>query len=157
MKKIFSRRTQTIDPTHMLTLHQEAAEQLELMRTAVDASEHASDSICDTLTSIAEDHWEAYLDVLHMICLHDETFATVMKTQVLTKQAANDPLATEQRQSYSNRLLVLSLLPALTQRHRRFCYFYGLRINPMGDYIKESIATEREHIAEMIAMVQNMI
>ncbi|CQR74181.1 hypothetical protein SOV_23080 [Sporomusa ovata DSM 2662] len=67
MKKLFSRRPLTVDPAHMITLHQEAIEQLELMNTVVEASEHASDGMHDTLTRMAENHWEAYLDVLHMI------------------------------------------------------------------------------------------
>ena len=156
MKKIFSRRPLTVDPAHMITLHQEAIEQLELMRTAVEATEHASDSMRDTLTHMAENHWEAYLDVLHMICMHEESFAAVMKKHGFTAHD-NEPVDTEQRQYFGSRLLILALLLGLIRRHRRFDYFYSLRANPMGDYIKESVAMEREHIVEMIGMVQNMI
>ncbi|WP_371381462.1 hypothetical protein [Sporomusa aerivorans] len=67
MKKLFSRRPLAVDPAHMITLHQEAIEQLELMRTAVEASEHASDRMRDTLNTITEAHWEAYMDIIHMI------------------------------------------------------------------------------------------
>lgn len=156
MKKLFSRRPLTVDPAHMITLHQEAIEQLELMRTAVDASEQASDGMRDTLTRMAENHWEAYLDVLHMICMHDESFAAVMKNHGFAVND-NEPIDAEQRQFYGSCLLILALLSGLIRRHRRFSYFYGLRANPMGDYIKESIAMEREHTAEMISMVQNMM
>lgn len=156
MKKIFSRRPVTVDPVHMITLHQEAIEQLGLMRTALEASEHASDGMCDALSSIAENHWEAYLDVLHMICMHDENFAAVMKKNGFAIPD-NAPVETEQRQFYGSRILILSILLGLTRRHQRFSYFYGLRANPMGDYIKESVAMEREHIAKMIGMVQNMM
>ena len=156
MKKIFSRRPLTVDPAHMITLHQEAIEQLELMRTVVDASEHASDIMRDTLTRMAENHWEAYLDILHMVCLHDESFAAVMKKHGFEVHD-NESTDTEQQQFYVNRLLILALLVGLIRRHRRFSYFYSLRANPMGDYIKESVAMEREHIAAMLGMVQNMM
>lgn len=156
MKKLFSRRPLTVDPAHMITLHQEAIEQLELMNTVVEASEHASDGMRDTLTRMAENHWEAYLDVLHMICMHEESFAAVMKKHGFTTPDS-ESVETEQRQFFGSRLLIMALLLGLIRRHRRFTYFYSLRANPMGDYIKESVAMEREHIIEMIAMVQNMI
>ncbi|HWR41927.1 hypothetical protein [Sporomusa sp.] len=155
MKKPFIRRLLAVDPAHMITLHQEAIEQLELMRTAVEASEQASDGIRDTLNNMAETHWEEYLDVIHMICMHDENLAAVMKKHGF-KMNDNEP-ADAERQFYGSRLLLLSLLLGLIRRHRRFAYFYGLKTNPMGDYIKESIAMERENVAGMIGMVQNMI
>ncbi|MDF2570066.1 MAG: hypothetical protein K0R55_1670 [Sporomusa sp.] len=65
MKKPFIRRLLTVDPAHMITLHQEAIEQLELMLTAVEATELASDGVRDTLNNMAETHWEAYMDVIH--------------------------------------------------------------------------------------------
>lgn len=156
MKKIFSRRSVAIDPSHMITLHQESIEQLELMHTALTAAEQANDGTSDALTSMAEHHWEAYLDVLHMICLHDENFATVMRKHGFKKQEYESPDG-DQRQFYGSRQLVLALLLGLIRRHRRFTYFYNLRANPMGDYIKESIAMEREHTVEIIGMVQNMM
>lgn len=156
MKKIFSRRTVTVDSAHMITLHQEAIEQIELMRTVSEASEHATDTMHDMLANIAVNHWESYLDVIHMICMHDDSFAASMKKHGVPIQDTEANIS-EQRQYYNNRSLLLSLLSSLMRRHRRFNYFYGLRANPMGEYIKESIAMEREHIAEIIGMVQNMI
>lgn len=155
MKRPFGRRLLAVDPAHMIMLHQEAIEQLELMHTAVEASEHASDGIRDRLTTMAENHWEAYMDILHMITMHDESLATVMKKHGFATR--DSELADTERQFWGSRLLVLALLLGLIRRHRRFAYYYGLRANPMGDYIKESITMEREHLAEMIAMVQNMI
>ena len=67
MKKPFSRRSLAVDPAHMITLHQEAIEQLELMQTTLEASEHASDRMRDTLDMITGTHWESYIDILHMI------------------------------------------------------------------------------------------
>ncbi len=155
MKRPFIRRLLAIDPAHMIMLHQEAIEQLELMHTALEASEHASDGMRDTLTTMAENHWEAYMDILHMICMHDDSLAAVMKKLGFT-MGDNEPSDTD-RQFLGSRLLVLALLLGLIRRHRRFAYYYGLRSNPMGDYIKESITMEREHLTEMIGMVQNMI
>ncbi|MDF2876625.1 MAG: hypothetical protein K0R22_3308 [Sporomusa sp.] len=72
-----------------------------------------------------------------MICMHDENLAAVMKKHDF--QMSEEPADTER------------------QFYRRFAYFYGLRSNPMGDYIKESIAMERENVAGIIGIVQNMI
>ncbi len=155
MKKPLIRRLLTVDPAHMITLHQEAIEQLELMLTTVEAAEHASDGVRDTLNTMAATHWEGYLDVIHMICMHDEHLAAVMKKHD-SKIIDYEPADTE-RQFYGNRLLLLSLLTGLVRRHRRFVYFYGLRSNPMGDYIKDSIAMEREHVAGIVGVIQNMI
>ncbi|SMC76928.1 hypothetical protein SAMN04488500_108200 [Sporomusa malonica] len=155
MRKVFSRRSLAVDPAHMITLHQEAIEQLELMHTATEAAEQASDGVRDALNTIAENHWEEYTDIIHMISMHDEHFATVMKKHGFTMR--DNESADNERQFYGSRLLLLALLLGLIRRHRRFAYFYGLRSNPMGDYIKESIAMEREHVAVMIGMVQNMM
>ena len=155
MKKLFSRRPLAVDPAHMITLHQEAIEQLELMRTAVEASEHASDRMRDTLNTITEAHWEAYMDVIHMICMHDDSLAAVMKKHGF--KINDNELADTERQVLGSRLLILALLPGLIRRHRRFVYYYGLRTNPMGEYVKESISLEREHLTELIGMVQNII
>lgn len=155
MKKPFSRRSLAVDPAHMITLHQEAIEQLELMRTSLEASEHASDRMRDTLDMITGTHWESYMDILHMICMHDDSLAAVMKKHGF--KISDNELADTERQVLGSRQLILALLPGLIRRHRRFAYYYGLRTNPMGDYIKESIAMEREHLTEIINMVQNII
>jgi hypothetical protein len=49
----------------MRRLHQEALEQLDLMRTATEAAEQAIGTMRDTLEIIAMDHWNAYMDVIH--------------------------------------------------------------------------------------------
>ncbi|MGL5512404.1 MAG: hypothetical protein ACRDBM_04070 [Sporomusa sp.] len=156
MKKTYSRRPLAVDPAHLITLHQEAIEQLELMHTAMEASELASDGVRDTLNNIAENHWEGYLDVIHMICMHDENLAAVMKKRDF-KMRDSEPAETEQSLYGGNRLLLLALLVGLIRRHRRFVFFYGLKSNPMGDYIKESVAMEREHVAEMVELLQNLL
>ncbi|WP_425057801.1 hypothetical protein SCACP_23420 [Sporomusa carbonis] len=155
MRKTYSRRSLAVDPAHMITLHQEAIEQLELMRTVVEASEQANDGMRDTLDNMAENHWEAYMDVMHMLCMHDDNLAAVMKKHGF-KMRESEPEDTE-RQFFGSRLLFLALLIGLIRRHNRFAYYYGLRVNPMGDYLKESMTMEREHMAIMISMVQNMI
>lgn len=153
MRKLYNRRSLAVDPVHMITLHHEAIEQLELMQNCVEASEHAIDGMRDSLETIAEKHWESYLDVIHMICMHDDNLAAVMKKQGFSMR--DSELAETERQFFGSRPLILSLLLGLIRRHRRFAYYYGLRTNPMGDYIKESISMEREHLAEMISMLQN--
>jgi hypothetical protein len=58
---------------------------------------------------------------------------------------------------FANQLLLIHLVNALSRRHRRFCDIYGWRGNPMSEYLKESMTVEREHIAELIGMIQDTI
>lgn len=67
MRKERDRRYVTLDTDHMRRLHQEAIEQLDLMRTALETAEQAIGTMKDTLDLIAMDHWNGYMDVIHMI------------------------------------------------------------------------------------------
>jgi hypothetical protein len=156
VKKNRDRRPMAMDVEHMRRLHQEAFEQLDLMRTVLEAVEAASGTARDVLSEIVVDHWNAYLDVLHMITLHDE-----LMTAVLGKHGMNvrdsDSSAEAQPEYFGSRLLLLPALLALSRRHRRFGDVYSWRGNPMSDYLKESMTTEREHMAELIALIQEIV
>jgi hypothetical protein len=67
MRKRIDRRPMPLDIDHMRMLHEEAIEQLESMHTVLDAAEAASGTMRDTLENMVENHWHAYMDVLHMI------------------------------------------------------------------------------------------
>ncbi|MDR3565436.1 MAG: hypothetical protein P4N59_28930 [Negativicutes bacterium] len=155
MRKTRDRRYVTLDIEHMRRLHQEAMEQLELMRTALVAAEQAAGTMRDGLDEIALNHWNAYQDVLHMITMHDETMATVMSKH---DNRAQDSEAVDQAgQQFGQHHLQLLLLQALTRRHRRFWDIYGGLGNPMSEYLRESMTVEREHMAELIEMIQNTL
>ena len=155
MRKTRDRRYVTLDIEHMRRLHQEAMEQLELMRTALVAAEQAAGTMRDGLDEIALNHWNAYQDVLHMITMHDETMATVMSKH---DNRAQDSEAVDQAgQQFGQHQLQLLLLQALTRRHRRFWDIYGGLGNPMSEYLRESMTVEREHMAELIEMIQNTL
>lgn len=156
MRKTRDRRHFTLDIEHMRRLHQEAIEQIELMRTALETAEQAIGTMRDTLDEIALDHWNAYLDVMHMVTLHDETMASVISKHGLNMRDSETYEQAQQELS-TNHLLLLLLLQALTRRHRRFWDIYGWRGNPMSEYLKESMTVEREHIAELIAMIQDVM
>lgn len=155
MFKKRDRRPMTMDVEHMRRLHQEACEQLDLMRTVLEAAEAASGTARDALSEIVVDHWNAYLDVLHMITLHDEPMLAVLGKHGMNARDS-DSLA-EIQPEFGGRLLLLPALTALSRRHRRFCDVFSWRGNPMSDYLKESMTTEREHMAELIALIQEMV
>ena len=155
MKKKRDRRPMTVDAEHMRRMHQEAFEQLELLRTALEAADHASGTARDVLDDMAVDHWNDYLDVLHMISLHDDLMHAVLGKHGMS---ARDSDSLEGQPEYcGSRLLLLPLLSALSRRHRRFHDVYGWRGHPMSDYLKESMTTEREHMAELIALIQETL
>lgn len=149
-----NRKPVAIDINHMRTLHEEAIEQLELMKTILDAREEASGTLQDTLDNMATNHWQAYIDIIHLITLHDTEMATVIKKYGLVLRDQDDEA--NERQGIQPALLAL-LLIALIRRHRRIWHIYGWRASPMGDYLKGSMVMEREHIAELITMVQTSL
>lgn len=71
--KFRDKRPVALDLNHMKLLHTEAADQLELMQTSLQAAENGTGSLSDTLDQIALNHWHAYLDVMHMIEMQEKT------------------------------------------------------------------------------------
>jgi len=140
----------------MKVLNQEAIEQLELMSTALEASELATGTMRDSLDTMAENHWHSYVDILHLIAMHDEDLAATMKKQGTDLRDEEDSEYAE-RKFAGNRELLLLLLLALIRRHQRFIQLWALRSSPMTDYFKESMAMEREHTSEIIAIIQGMV
>ena len=68
VRKMRDRRYVTLDTEHMRRLHQEAIEQLELMRTALETAEQASGTMRDyPRENRLRDHWNGYMDVIHMV------------------------------------------------------------------------------------------
>lgn len=157
MRRLRARKPTSLDLDHMRLLHREAIEQLELMKTAVEAAEQASDRLRDTLDDMAFNHWHAYMDIMHMLCAHDQAMnSTLNRFGLKMRDDANDD-ETYSRQSGLQRLLLLLLIAALLRRHRRMEYIFGLRGGPMNDYLQETSTMEREHIAELVSMIHNMI
>lgn len=156
MKKTRDRRHVSLDIEHMRRLHQEAIEQLELMRTALEAAEQAIGTMRDTLDEMAMNHWAEYLDTVHMISMHDEAMATVINKYEINARETDTADQADQ-QIFGNHPLLMLLLRALTRRHRRFWDIYGLRGNPMSEYLIQSMIVEREHMAELISMIQNTL
>lgn len=155
MRKIRDRRPVPMDFDHMRLLHQEAIEQLELMRSVLESAEHATDIMRDNLDGIAINHWNAYQDVLHMICMHDEPINAIMKKYALKNDS--EIFDSPERQLSMHRSLLLSLADSLLRRHRRIEHIFTMRGNPMTEYLKDSLSMEREHMADLISMMQSMI
>lgn len=91
-----------------------------------------------------------------MMALHDDALAAVM-TKFGMKMRHDAPDEEDERQIGARRTLLLLLLFALIRRHRRFDRVFSYRANPMGDYLKESLTMERQHVAQLMAMVQSTI
>ncbi|MBU2703467.1 hypothetical protein Ga0466249_004612 [Sporomusaceae bacterium BoRhaA] len=91
-----------------------------------------------------------------MIALHDDALATVL-TKYGMKMRHDTPDEEDEQQIGARRTLLLLLLFALIRRHLRFDRVFSYRASPMGDYLKESLTMERQHVAQLIAMVQSTI
>lgn len=155
LRKTRNRKPMSIDLAHMRVMQEEAVEQLELMYSALEAAEHASDAMRDNLDDMAVNHWRAYLDVVHMICMHDEPLGAVMKQFGLKSQ--DEENETEEHALGNHRILLLLLLLALTRRHNRVIHIFAMQGDPMTEYLNESLIMEREHISNLIAMVESII
>jgi hypothetical protein len=161
VRKPFTRRPAVVvDSSHMTLLHQEAIEQLELMRSVVDAHEYAADAMRDTLKTMAENHWEAYLDIVHMICLHDDNMSAALRKHGLKFRSGENEETidfTPKERQWGSKALLTYLIAGLIGRHNRFINCYRPRANPMVEYFKESLAREREHLADMVSMISYVI
>jgi hypothetical protein len=90
-----------------------------------------------------------------MICRHDETMDTIMKK--VGMNINEDDIEEAERQISIRRVLLLYLLRGLLRRHRRMEHIFGLRGEPMNDYLTESLHMEHEHIAKLVAMIQSIV
>ena len=145
----------SMDLEHIGMLHAEAIEQLDLMYTTLEAAEQASDTMRDSLDDMSANHWDAYMDVIHLICMHDEALSSAMK-RYSTKLGEAEETPGE-RQFSLQRVCLLFLLLALLRHHRRLEHIFKLRSNPMSDYFQESLTMEREHISNLITLTQNLM
>ena len=155
LKRVQSKKPMSLDLEHIRMLHAESIEQLDLMYTTLEAAEQASDTMRDSLDDMSINHWDAYMDITHLICMHDEAMNFAMKkysTQM--REAQNN---SGERQLGLHRVSLLFLLLALLRHHRRLEHIFSLRGNPMSDYFQESLTMEREHISNLITMTQNLL
>jgi hypothetical protein len=144
-----------MDLEHISMLHNEAIEQLDLMYTTLEAAEQASDTLRDSLDDMSVNHWDAYMDVIHLIGMHDEAMSFAMrKYNTQLQEVANSRV---EGQFSLHRVCLLFLLLTLIRHHRRLEHIFSLRGNPMNDYFQESLTMEREHISHLITMTQNLM
>lgn len=153
MKKLHARKPMSMDLEHISMLHAEAIEQLDLMYTTLEAAEQATDILRDGLDDMSVNHWDAYLDVIHLICMHDEAMSSAMKRHT-PKEVENN---SGERLLGLHRVFLLFLLLTLLRHHRRLEHIFSLRGNPMNEYFQESLTMEREHVCNLIAMAQKIM
>jgi hypothetical protein len=144
-----------MDLEHISMLHAEAIEQLDLMYTTLEAAEQASDTLRDSLDDMSINHWDAYMDVIHLIGMHDEAMSFAMRKYSAKIQEVENSRG--EGKFSLHRVCLLFLLLALIRHHRRLEHIFNLRGNPMSDYFQESLTMEREHISHLITMTQNLM
>ncbi len=138
----------------MKALHEECIEQLDLMRTALDSAQLASGTMRDTLDNIANHHWHTYIDVIHLICMHDEEMNVSLNKIGLDLRTEAD---TSENSHQIKRVFIASLIHALIRRHQRVIYIYKINGEPMKDYLIESTLVERDCIATIISMIHSTL
>lgn len=144
----------SIDVDHMKALHDECIEQLELMKACLEAAQLASYLMRDKLDTIATSHWHSYMDIVHLICMHDDLMNISMK-KIGLDITRNDTAVEQQYQT--KRLLILGLLRTLLRHHRRIIYMYNVTGEPTKDYLSDSAPLEREYLVNIIEMIHNTL
>lgn len=152
MKYFRGRKIVPIDYDHMKILHEECIEQLELMKVSLESAQLSSDMMRDRLDDMASQQWRAYIDVIHLLCMHDEQLNAQIQKIGMDLRAEDD-----ERQYQTKRILLLSLLSALICHHRRVVYIYQVHGDTMKDYLNESSEAERVYIASIIEMVHTTL
>ena len=154
MRFIRNRKPIPIDFDHMKTLHEECIEQLELMKVSLEAAQLANYLLRDKLDNIATKHWHTYIDMIHILCMHDEVMNLSMK-KIGLDIALNDTIVEQQYQT--KRILLLGLLRALIRHHQRIIYIYNVDAEPTKDYLDESVPLDREYLVNIIEMIHNTL
>ena len=154
MKYFRSRRQVSVDYTHMKALHEECVEQLELLRDSLRAARCASGATRDRLREMAEAHWSAYIEIVHLIAMHDSQMQQSLSKSSL--DLCNEEDAPE-RETRPPRCLLERLIALLLRRHRRILYIYRTSGEPMQDYLDESAVVERAYIAALIEMLHKTL
>lgn len=154
MRTFRNRKPVSIDFDHMKALHEECIEQLELMKKSLESAQMASGIMRDTLDDLANNHWHTYIDVIHLICMHDDLMNLEIKKIGLDMRTDDDEV---ENQYQAKRILLLSLLSLLVRHHQRIIYIYQLHGEPMKDYLNESSIIERPCIAGILEMVHRTL
>lgn len=154
MRYYRNRKPITIDFDHMKTLHEECCEQLDLIRVSLEAAQLSSDMMRDKLDAMATAHWYAYMDIIHLLCMHDDAMNASLKKIGLDLRIED---AEAEQQYQAKRALLLGLITALKRHHQRVIYIYNLHGDTMKDYLNESAITERESIAGLIEMLHTTL
>lgn len=154
MKYFRNRKPVTVDFDHMKTLHEECIEQLELMKVALETAQLASDMMRDRLDDMVNGHWHAYMDIVHLICMHDTSMNAEIKKIGLDLRMEDDEA---EHQYQVKRILLLSLIAGLIRHHQRIIYIYEVHGDTVKDYLSESSLIEREYIATFIEMIHTTL
>lgn len=152
MKYFRGRKIVPIDYDHMKILHEECIEQLELMKVSLESAQLSSDMMRDRLDDMASQQWRAYIDVIHLLCIHDDRLNAQIQKTGMDLRAEDD-----ERQYQTRRILLLSLLSALICHHRRVVCIYQAHGDTIKDYLNESSEAERVYIASIIEMVHKTL
>lgn len=154
LKFFHNRKPVTLDYDHMKALHEECIEQLELMKGSLKAAQLAGDTMRDRLDDMAQNHWETYLDILHLLSMHDADLGTALEKAGLDLKGSETPVEKEYQ---LKRVLILSLTDHLIRRHQRMIYVYIHKSDPTKDYLLASLPLEREYFIDLIEMMHTLL
>lgn len=149
MKYFRSRKQVSVDYAHMKALHEECVEQLELLCNSLRAAQCANGSMRDRLREMADAHWSAYIEIVHLIAMHDPQMQQALGKSSLDLRGEEDASEKETRPRCA---LLEQLIALLLRRHRRVLYIYRTGGEPMQDYLEESAIIERTYIAALVEM-----
>ena len=148
------RKASAIDFDHIKHLHDECIEQLELMKISLESAQLSNDEVRDQLDSMAQNHWQLYLDTLHILSMHDNDLKeSLLKVGLNTRSEQSD----QEKEYQVKRVLLLSLITGLIKRHRRMGYVFSNQNSPAKDFLSIAAPIERDYLVTTITIIHDLI
>ncbi|WIW71630.1 hypothetical protein [Anaerosinus gibii] len=148
------RKAAAIDYAHVKYLHDECIEQLELMKISLESAQLSNDEIRDQLDYMAQNHWQFYLDTLHLLSMHDNDLKDSLLKVGLN---ARNTESNQEKEYQVKRVLLLALTTSLIKRHRRMEYVFSNQNNPAKDFLSLAAPIERDYLVTTITIIHNLI
>lgn len=143
---------------HLIMLHQEAADHLQMMHDLMATNECLTGEHRMCIGQMIMHHWNEYMDIMKMITCEDHIMANAMAHCDMDMRKAVPEDADRQFGFFRFPIFPL-LLFSLAFRHRRRSRFFGNFFRPgtFEDYLASTSHMEADHIANITTMLNDMV
>jgi hypothetical protein len=145
----------------LIMLHHEAADHLQMMHDLLASNECLEGSDRKEIGCMLMNHWNEYMDIMHMISTHDQIMANAMDHYEMDMRKESKPIPedAERQFGFFRFPLFPLLLFGLIFRHRRRRNFFEshFRRDQFVNYLSSTSHLECDHIARLTCMLNDMV